>query len=443
MTAQRPPNVALETPAVTGAMLVMFQPGCDGGGSCDMIEQVLGRRPPRTADYLQRLVDFTTDFRSGGMGYFDDFGLAILDPAVGGMDPSTLDALRGRDEVLIVRPEYRVHAMGWLARLFGFGQEAPKTAVNEAAGRRGAGTANEAAARRGSAPVTAAEGATWGVGAVGADVAGYDGSGIKVAILDTGFDFDHPDFVGREIVSESFVIGETAQDGAGHGAHVAGTAVGPAAPAGAARYGVAPGAQLHVAKVLGNDGSGREGDMLAGILWALEQGCEIINMSLGRRPLPGDSTNDYDRIGQLALDRGALIIAAAGNESARGSGYVAPVGAPANARSIMAVGAVDEALAIADFSNGGLIEDGGAVDICAPGVDVLSSVPGPSRYASFSGTSMAAPHVAGVAALLAQSDATLRGQALWDALTGRARDIGLPARDGGAGLAQAPAPLTS
>lgn len=421
MSMIAPPRRVEPGAPTTGALLVFFQPGCGMDDACNMIEGVIGRRPPRTSDYPQRLPDFARTIRGGGLGYFDDFGVAVLDPTTAGLDQSALDVIRGRDEVVLMRPEYRLFAMGFLARLFGFGRsQAPAAAAPE------------------PAPALTEERATWGVQAVGADLGAFDGAGIKVAVLDTGFDFDHPDFAGRAIVSESFVDGETAQDGAGHGAHVAGTVAGPAAPAAAPRYGVAPGVDLHIAKVLGNDGSGREGDMLAGILWALEQGCQVINMSLGRSPLPGDSTNDYDRIGRLALERGALIVAAAGNESARSEGAIAPVGAPANARSIMAVGAVDEAMAIADFSNGGIVPDGGSVDIAGPGVNVLSSAPVAERYVRYSGTSMATPHVAGVAALLAQSDPTLRGQALWDALTTRARDIGLPARDAGAGLVQAP-----
>lgn len=105
----------------------------------------------------------------------------------------------------------------------------------------------------------------------------------------------------------------------------------------------------------------------------------------------------------------------------------------------MAVGAVDSAMDVASFSCGGINGNGGEVNICAPGVNVLSSVPMPRRYMRLPGTSMATPHVAGVAALLAQSNPDLRGRALWDALRQTAKDIGLQMRDGGAGLVQAPA----
>jgi subtilisin family serine protease len=141
----------------------------------------------------------------------------------------------------------------------------------------------------------------------------------------------------------------------------------------------------------------------------------------------------YTQMGQKALDKNALIIAAAGNDSTR-PGNIAPTGAPANSPTIMAVAAVDCSSNIAPFSNGGKIE------IAGPGVNVLSSVPMPTKYGTKSGTSMATPHVSGIGALWAQSDASYRGKALWSALTGAAKSLSLPASDVGAGLVQAPVP---
>lgn len=280
---------------------------------------------------------------------------------------------------------------------------------------------------------------TWGVDAVGAWVSQYTGAGIKVAILDTGLDLQHPDFANRTIVSESFVTGEDVQDGQGHGTHCAGTAVGSQTSDESFRYGVASDADIYVGKVLGNNGSGRERDVLTGMAWAIEQGCEVISMSLGSAVGAGDTYSpEYEELGRLALESGSLIVAAAGNSSARRSGFVAPVGSPANAPSIMAVAAVDETLSVADFSSGGINSDGGEVNVAGPGVDVFSSVPQPQLYADLSGTSMACPHVAGVAAHWAEADESLRGQALWDKIIETSSPLADDARDIGAGLVQSP-----
>ena len=148
---------------------------------------------------------------------------------------------------------------------------------------------------------------------------------------------------------------------------------------------------------------------------------------------------DYELIGQDALNSGSLIIAAAGNESDR-PGHVAPVGSPANCPSIFAVAALDRDLKVARFSCGKRSDAiGGEIDIAAPGVDVFSSVPRPRLYARMAGTSMATPHVAGIAALYAESNPGFRGMALWGALNHGRRFIEGDASDIGAGLAQAPA----
>ena len=129
-------------------------------------------------------------------------------------------------------------------------------------------------------------------------------------------------------------------------------------------------------------------------------------------------------------------MAAAGNDSRREYGFVAPVSEPANAPSILAVAALDPLLSVAPFSNGGVEGEGGEVDLSGPGVGVLSAAPMPRRYASFDGTSMACPHVAGIAALLAQSDPELRGRRLWDAMVSTAEALPGAVRDVGAGLAR-------
>ncbi|WP_128291579.1 S8 family serine peptidase [Afifella aestuarii] len=285
--------------------------------------------------------------------------------------------------------------------------------------------------------------ATWGVRAVGAldspQRIEERGEGIRLAVLDTGLDLTHPDFAGRNIVQRSFVPGQDVQDGHGHGTHCAGTAAGGRAAQSQFRYGLASDAELYVGKVLSNAGSGRERDIIAGMIWAIQQRCAVVSMSLGRPVQPGEEpAPEYERIGRLALQQGSLLIAAAGNESSRRYGFIAPVGAPANAPSIMAVGAVDQSLDVAEFSSGAINPGGGEVDIAAPGVGILSAAPQPELYRKMQGTSMACPHVAGVAALWAETAPELRGRALWDKLTGTARGLDAPARDVGAGLVQAP-----
>lgn len=280
---------------------------------------------------------------------------------------------------------------------------------------------------------------TWGVDAVGALASAASGLGIKIAVLDTGFATAHPDFVGRTIVTQSFVEGQTVEDGNGHGTHCIGTAAGPLGGGNVPRYGIAYEADIYAVKVLSNEGFGAESDIIDGIFWAVSEACEVISMSLGRAVQPGERPSvAYERAGRAALDKGCLIIAAAGNNSARDFGFIAPVGAPANSASIMAVAAIDPQFGIARFSCGGINAGGGEIDIAGPGVGVFSSWPLPRTYHTIGGTSMACPHVAGIAALYASSDPTLRGVALWDALVRTVRPLDLPPRDVGAGLVQAP-----
>ncbi|MDP9422854.1 MAG: S8 family serine peptidase [Pseudomonadota bacterium] len=267
-------------------------------------------------------------------------------------------------------------------------------------------------------------GATWGLAACRVPQTMRSGAGIRVAVLDTGMALNHPDFQGRHFVTQTFV-GQPVQDLHSHGTHCIGTACGPRAPAGPIpRYGIGFHSHIFVGKVLSNSGSGGTASVLGGMNWAIARGCEVISMSLGSNSPPQAA---YTAAGRAALARGCLIIAAAGNR-----GPTVPTGAPANSPTIMAVASLDNNLAPSIFSCSGKI------DIAGPGRDVFSSVPMPRRYAIFSGTSMATPHVAGCAALLAQGNQGLRGQALWNKLVSTARALPFPAARVGAGLVQAP-----
>jgi subtilisin family serine protease len=163
--------------------------------------------------------------------------------------------------------------------------------------------------------------------------------------------------------------------------------------------------------------------------WAIASRCAVISMSLGNT-VPTPSTA-YETIGRRALQNGCLIIAAAGNHRP------GTVGQPANSPSIMAVAAIDSNLRLASFSCGSGTAQGANVDIAGPGVAIYSSVPMPRRYDVFNGTSMATPHVAGIAALHAQASG-VRGAQLWQLLTSKALRLSIPTVDVGSGLVQAP-----
>jgi subtilisin family serine protease len=349
------------------------------------------------------------NFGGADVQYFERFGIAIIRRERERLSPLVERAMQDRI-VTSFRPERSYRALGAVT---------PAEAKVQAA----------AAADETSA--------TWGLEAIKVPLSAFTGAGIKVAVLDTGFDSAHQDFRGRKVVRKLFASQSSENDTVGHGTHCIGTACGPLRPTNGPRYGIAYEAEIYAGKVLGDDGMGTDRSVIAGMDWALDQGCQIISMSLGAATQVGDQPNaDYEQIGQACLDGGLVVIAAAGNESSR-PGFVAPVGSPANASTIMAVAAIDRALGVAPFSCGG-INPGQDVDIAAPGVDVLSSLPG-SRYGRLSGTSMATPHASGVAALIAQSDIKYRGRALWDRLLELAGTLPHPVRDVGKGLLQAPA----
>ncbi len=281
---------------------------------------------------------------------------------------------------------------------------------------------------------------TWGLASTKVLATSRTGRGIRVAVLDTGFDLSHPDFAGRTIVSRSFVDGEEAHDGHGHGTHCIGTALGTAQPPVLPRYGVASGADIYVGKVMNNAGNGRTGSILAGIEWALTQGCRIVSMSLGTSTERGTPHSQvYEAVAQRALAANTLLIAAAGNESDRNENIVNPVGSPANCPSVMAVGGIDVDLRIYNRSTRGLEPNGGGIDIVAPAVNVYSTTPMPGRHGRKSGTSMACPHVAGIAALYMEAHPTATAREIWQLLTANAKSLALDAADIGAGLVQAPA----
>jgi subtilisin family serine protease len=264
----------------------------------------------------------------------------------------------------------------------------------------------------GRARATAQEGAAQ-IGAPDAWAAEYTGAGVHVAVLDTGYDPTHPDLAGRVSKERNFSQdvdppGETAVDGNGHGTHVEATIAGTGAAEGGRYRGVAPEADLWIGKVLGNDGTGSEDQIIAGMQWAADSGADVINMSLGL-PFPSDGTDPMSQaVNQLTESSGALFVIAAGNSGPDEQ----TVTSPGAADLALTVGAVDHDDNAASFSSRGPRFGDLAIkpEIVAPGVDIVSArAAGTSEgnlldtyYTSLSGTSMATPHVAGSAAVLAQ-----------------------------------------
>lgn len=264
------------------------------------------------------------------------------------------------------------------------------------------------------------------------------GKGIRVAVLDTGIDRNHPDLVARIASYRNFAAGSSDHDLVEHGTHCAGVIGGAKSPKTGVRYSVAPACQLLVGKVLDDAGNGFDDDILEAIDWALDEGARVISMSLvSKRSAGGAASNAYELVASNLFDlpNGALLVAAAGNESARTAGLIAPVCNPAACASIMSVAALDRELKVADFSCA-KVDAIGSIDLSGPGVDVLSAQPG-GRAQLMSGTSMATPHVAGVAALFAQLHPTFTPRQLWAKMQERARNLGKP-NDLGSGMVQVP-----
>jgi len=253
---------------------------------------------------------------------------------------------------------------------------------------------------------------SWGVKRIGAGAV-HDGdnkgTGVKVAIIDSGIDYTHPDLAANYAGGKDFVNGDDdPMDDDGHGTHVAGTVAAVDDDSGV--VGVAPEAELYALKVLGADGSGDYSDIIAALQWAVNNGIQVTNNSYGSSGDPGITVEDaFDKAAAADI----LNICAAGNNgnpSGRGDNVIYP----ARYASCIAVAATDQDDKRARFSS-----TGPDVELAAPGVDILSTYIG-GGYATGDGTSMAAPHVAGTAALAIAAGITdVRG-----ALVSTADDLG-------------------
>ncbi|MFC4608414.1 S8 family serine peptidase [Streptomyces maoxianensis] len=284
--------------------------------------------------------------------------------------------------------------------------------------------------------------------------AGYEGQGVKVAVLDTGVDANHPDLAGRIAEAKDFSGSAGTNDAFGHGTHVASTVSGTGAASAGTRRGVAPHADLLIGKVLGDDGFGTESSVIDGMEWAASQDVKVVNMSLGS-DAPTDGTDSMSHaVNTLTASTDTLFVVAAGNAGQNG---LSTIGSPGAADAALTVGAVDRDDSLAPFSSRGprLGDAAAKPDVTAPGVGIVAArgsgttmgSPVDANYTAASGTSMATPHVAGAAALLAQQHPDWGAQQLKDALISTSHTVpGTKVTEQGGGridLATAMGPVTA
>ncbi|GAA2967342.1 S8 family serine peptidase [Actinokineospora diospyrosa] len=271
------------------------------------------------------------------------------------------------------------------------------------------------------------------IGAPQAWQAGLTGAGVTVAVVDTGVDQTHPDLASREIAQHNFTDEPTDADVVGHGTHVASTIAGT----GAKYRGIASGAKILDAKALGLAG-GQLSWVIAAVEWSVANGADIVNMSLGAGDTPEIDPLE-EAVNRLSAEKGTLFVVSAGN-----SGRAKTVGSPGSADAALTVGSVERDDSLSFFSSRGPRVGDGAVkpDVTAPGSGIAAAKsadgflgdPVEPGYVAMSGTSMASPHVAGAAALIAQKHPDWSGAQLKAALTASAKpSAGASGFDQGAG----------
>ncbi len=280
------------------------------------------------------------------------------------------------------------------------------------------------------------------IGVPAARSRGLTGQGVTVAVLDTGVDATHPDLANVADSKDFTNAPDGTVDDYGHGTHVASILAGSGAASAGQYAGVAPGARLIVGKVCDQTGNCDDSAVIAGMQWAAAQGARVVNLSLGS-PF-GDGTDPVSvAVNQLTASTGTLFVCAAGNDGEQFS-----VGSPGVADAALSVGSVSRQDTLSDFSSFGPRTGDDAVkpDILAPGEDIVAAratgtslgTPVGTQYTTLSGTSMATPHVAGVAALLAQEHPDWRATQLKAALMGSADPLpGVDVFHGGTGRVDA------
>ncbi len=263
------------------------------------------------------------------------------------------------------------------------------------------------------------------------------GTGVKVGILDTGCDLQHQDLVGRIKAHTDFTGKGNAQDGNGHGTHVAGIIAGSGEASGGLYRGVAPEADLYIAKVLDDSGSGSTSGVIAGLEWVLDQGAQVANLSLGSDG-NCDGSDALSEACDALVGQGVVVVVAAGNNGPNPR----TVGSPGCARDVITIGASTDDDDIADFSSRGPTLDGRVKpDVVFPGKDIISARAlgtslgrvVDSDYSELSGTSMATPHAAGAVALLLESEPDLSPPEMKERLKATAIDLDMDFNTQGTG----------
>jgi serine protease AprX len=267
---------------------------------------------------------------------------------------------------------------------------------------------------------------------------GVDGTGVDVCVIDTGADPNHEQLDSNIVGFFDAINGRTAPyDDQGHGTHVAATIAGDGVGSSpdAARYqGVAPGASLHIAKVLSSSGSGTATQIINGIDWCIERGADVLSASLGTSTGSDGLDALSQAVNNAVTNHGMVATIAAGN-SGDAPRTVGSPGAAEHALTVGASGKMSDGLVLAPFSSRGPNLSGILKpEVVAPGVSVISADAGTtSGYVSGSGTSMATPFTAGAVALLLDANPSLNPAEVKNLVTATARDIGVPGADNDSG----------
>ena len=256
---------------------------------------------------------------------------------------------------------------------------------------------------------------------------GYQGEGVTICVIDTGIDADHPDFAGRIRLTADFTNKGSAADGNGHGTHVVSIVAGTGQASAGKYAGVAPAAMIMAAKVLTDKGSGQMSGVMAGLEWAARNGADILNLSLGSEG-SSDGSDALCTMCNAIVDLGKVVVVAAGNSGPRRR----TIGSPGAAEKVITVGASTDRDRIARFSSRGPTADGRLKpDLVAPGSNIVAARAAATSmgrvvnamYTSANGTSMAAPHVVGLCALMLQANPQLLPADLKSKLMNTCRDI--------------------